>query len=116
MSMRWLVPSAAARPRRLTSPTPCSATWSIAAESRRSRAPVRSWLVVMVTPWRFTVPCGTCTTRYRRTEDLHGTPAHRTARHHHRRPRHCLRTAARGRELAGMDADRVLGDRTPGRG
>src|SRR5215210_2273108 len=40
--MRWLVPSAAARPRRLRFPTPCSATWSIAAASRRSRADVVS--------------------------------------------------------------------------
>src|SRR3954452_1412215 len=40
MSMRWLVPSAAARPRRLRLPTPCSATCSIAAASRRSRAEV----------------------------------------------------------------------------
>ena len=42
MSMRWLVPSAAASPRRLRSPTPCSATYSIAAASSRSRAGVPS--------------------------------------------------------------------------
>src|SRR3954471_8595002 len=40
--MRWLVPSAAASPRRLRLPTPCSATCSIAAASSRSRAPVPS--------------------------------------------------------------------------
>src|SRR4051795_8268282 len=40
--MRWLVPSAAASPRRLRLPTPCSATCSIAAASSRSRAPAPS--------------------------------------------------------------------------
>src|SRR3954471_6117572 len=42
MSMRWLVPSAAARPRRVRLPTPCSATCSIAPASNRSRAPIPS--------------------------------------------------------------------------
>src|SRR3954469_143018 len=49
--MRWLVPSAAAIWRRLCSPTPCSATWSTAAASRRSFA-------------SFTEPDGTCTIWY----------------------------------------------------
>src|SRR3954454_12311363 len=47
MSMRWLVPSAVASPRRLRLPTPCCCTCSIAAASRRSRAPAASPVAAM---------------------------------------------------------------------
>src|SRR5690349_4189887 len=40
MSMRWLVPSASASVRRLTSLIPCPATYSIAASSNFSRGPL----------------------------------------------------------------------------
>src|ERR671922_1785460 len=48
MSIRWLVPMAAATVRRLTSAVPCAAKYAIAASSSRTRAsPVAPCAVVM---------------------------------------------------------------------
>src|SRR3954452_8180616 len=69
--MRWLVPSAAASPRRLRLPTPCSATCSIAAASSRSRAPAPSSVPGM-TPMLALAR----TTWYMKYHSVHLSPRH----------------------------------------
>src|SRR5689334_14712383 len=66
MSMRWLVPIAAASCRRLRPASPCSATYDIASRSSRSRAGCSVGADGPACAFRVsTVPSGTCTRWYR---------------------------------------------------